>query len=113
MSTQQSAPGSEAALDSRPNSVGDFQAGETSRQRRSRHGQRARLYFWAGLSVAALTVLIALIAANTHSVKLDWVFGSTRASLVWVVLAATVLGWLLGITMSILFRHRTRRPARH
>ena len=53
---------------------------------------------------------VVLIAANLRSVKLDWVFGSTHASLVWIVLAATVLGWLLGITTSILFRHRTRRP---
>ncbi len=56
-------------------------------------------------------MVIALIAANTQSVKLDWVVSSSRASLVWIILVATVLGWLLGITMSILFRHRTRRPA--
>ena len=43
--------------------------------------------------------------------KLDWVVGSSRASLVWIILVATVLGWLLGITMSILFRNHTRRPA--
>ena len=98
-------------LDASPNSVGGIQAGESRRQRRSRHSHRARLYVWAGLSVGLLAVLIALIAANTNAVKLDWVFGSTRASLVWVILAATVLGWLLGIAMSILFRRRTRRPA--
>ena len=94
-----------------PNSVGGIRAGESRRQRRSRHGRRVRLYLLAGLSVAALAVLIALIAANTHAVTLDWVVGSTRASLVWVILAATVLGWLLGIAMSVLFRRRTRRPA--
>lgn len=111
MSTQQSAPGQEATPAGGSSPVGVFQPGESPRQRRSRHGHRARLYVWAGLSVAALAVLIALAAANTQSVKLDWVVGSTRASLVWVILAATVLGWLLGITMSILFRHRTRHPA--
>src|SRR5436190_9194773 len=71
----------------------------------------ARLYTWAAVFVAVLVVLIVLIAANIRSVKVDWVFGSTHASLVWIVLAATVLGWLLGITTSALFRFRTRRPA--
>ncbi len=101
----------EAAPAGGPGPVGVFQPAESARQRRSRHGHRARLYVWAGLSVAALAVVIALIAANTQSVKLDWVVGSSRASLVWIILVATVLGWLLGITMSILFRNRTRRPA--
>ena len=79
-------------------------------QRRGRHGRRARLYTWAFLLVALLVVLVALVAANTHSVKLDWVVGSTHASLVWIILAAAVLGWLLGIATSIVFRYRTRRP---
>jgi uncharacterized integral membrane protein len=44
-------------------------------------------------------------------VKLDWVFGSTtHASLVWIILAAAVLGWLLGITTATAFHRRTRRP---
>jgi len=91
-------------------SVGDFAPIESRRERLLRHGRRARLYAWAVSFVALLVVLIVLIAANLRSVKLDWVVGSTRASLVWIVLAATVLGWLLGITTSVLFRYRTRRP---
>jgi uncharacterized integral membrane protein len=83
---------------------------ESRGQRLARHGRRTRLYAWAVTFVAALVVLIVLIAANIRSVKLDWVVGSTHASLVWIILAATVLGWLLGITTSVLFRHRTRRP---
>jgi hypothetical protein len=43
-------------------------------------------------------------------VRLDWIVGSTRASLVWIILAATVLGWLLGIVIGIFFRYRTQRP---
>jgi uncharacterized integral membrane protein len=75
-----------------------------------RHGRRAGLYTWAVLAVAGLVILIILIAANVRSVKLDWVVGSTHASLVWIILAAAVLGWLLGIATSVLFRFRTRRP---
>jgi len=83
---------------------------ESRGQRAIRHGRRARLYAWAVLFVAVLVVLIVLIAANVRSVKVDWVLGSTHASLVWIVLAGTVLGWLLGMTTSVLFRYRTRRP---
>jgi uncharacterized integral membrane protein len=74
-----------------------------------RHARRTGLYVWAVLLVAVLVILILLIAANTRSVKLDWVVGSTHASLVWIILAAAVLGWLLGITTSVVFRFRTRR----
>jgi uncharacterized integral membrane protein len=67
------------------------------------------LYTWAVLLVALLIVLVALIVANTRTVKLDWVIGSTRASLVWIILVAAILGWLLGIITSVVARHRTRR----
>jgi len=42
-------------------------------------------------------------------VKLGWVVGSTSASLIWIILAAAVLGWILGIATSVLVRHRVRR----
>jgi uncharacterized integral membrane protein len=82
---------------------------ESSGERLVRHGRRLRLYIWAGVLVGALVILIALVAANTRSVKLDWVFGSTHASLVWVIVAAGILGWVLGLATSTVFRHRTRR----
>jgi uncharacterized integral membrane protein len=54
-------------------------------------------------------ILIALVVANTRSVKVSWVFGSTRQSLVWVILVTAILGWLLGILTSAILRFRTRR----
>jgi uncharacterized integral membrane protein len=45
--------------------------------------------------------------ANTRQVKLDWVVGDSDASLVWIILAAAILGWLLGIAASVAFRLRT------
>jgi len=81
---------------------------ESRRERLGRHGRRTRLYTWAFLLVALLIVLVVLIAKNTRAVKLDWAVGSTHASLVWIILAAAVLGWLLGIATSIVFRYRTR-----
>ncbi len=83
---------------------------ESRRERLFRRGHRAGLYAGAGLFVALLVVLIVLIAKNTGAVRLDWAVGSTHASLVWIILAAAVIGWLLGITTAVVFGHRTRRP---
>lgn len=83
---------------------------ETRRERGARHVRRARLYASAVLFVVLLVILVALAARNDRTVKLDWIVGSTHASLVWIILVSTVLGWLLGIVMSALFRYRTRRP---
>jgi len=81
---------------------------ESRGERLHRHGRRTRLYAWAFLLVVLLVVLVVLVAKNTRSVKLDWAVGSTHASLIWVILAAAVLGWLLGIATSVVFRYRTR-----
>jgi uncharacterized integral membrane protein len=82
---------------------------ESRADRLRRHGRRARLYTWAFVLVALLVIVIALAAANTIKVKLSWVVGTTNASLVWIIVAAAVLGWLLGIATGIVFRLRTRR----
>jgi uncharacterized integral membrane protein len=74
-----------------------------------RHARRTWLYTWAGAFVALLVVLIALVVANTRRVEVSWVFGSTRQSLVWIILFTAILGWLLGIVTSVIFRFRTRR----
>ena len=82
---------------------------ERRRERLLRHGRHTGLYVWAFSLVALLVVLIALVIANTRQVKLSWVAGSGHASLVWIILASAVLGWLLGIVTSVVFRLRTRR----
>lgn len=86
-----------------------LEAVEPRGDRFRRRGHRARLYALAFGLVALLVVLIALVLANTGQVKLDWVVGTGHASLVWIILASAVLGWLLGITTSTVVRHRTRR----
>jgi uncharacterized integral membrane protein len=92
-----------------PETTPPTQAAEPRIARLRRHGRRTGLYIWAFSLVALLVVLIALIAANTRQVKLSWVVGTSHASLVWIILAASVLGWLLGIITSVVFRSRTRR----
>ena len=82
---------------------------EPRSERLRRHGRRTGLYAWAFGLIALLVVLIALAVANTRQVKLSWVVGTSHASLVWIILAVAVLGWLLGIFTSVVFRSRTRR----
>ena len=85
------------------------EAVEPRAARLRRHGHRGGLYAWAFALVALLVIVIALAIANTRQVKLSWVVGTSHASLVWIIFAAAVLGWLLGIATSIVFRLRTRR----
>src|SRR5690242_5629865 len=85
---------------------------ESSPQRRRRHARRAQLYAWAILLVVAVVVIIALVAANTRQVKVSWVVGDARTSLVWLVVVPAVAGWLAGIATGFVFRRRTRPPVR-
>jgi uncharacterized integral membrane protein len=78
---------------------------------RARHRRRAKLYAWAFLLAAFFVILVALIVANTRQVKISWVVGSSRASLIWIIIVAAVLGWFSGLVTSLLFHRRTRRRA--
>ena len=86
--------------------------GEPRGERLRRHGHHTALYTLAFSLVALLVILIALAVANTRQVKLSWVAGTGHASLVWIILASAVLGWLLGLVTSVVFRLRTRRRRR-
>ena len=71
-----------------------------------RPAHRRGFYAYVVLAVVVLVVVAALILANTRTVEVSWVFGSTRQALVWIVLAAAVLGWVLGLLTSAIVRHR-------
>ena len=83
---------------------------ETRGERFGRKARRTRFHAYAFLTVALLVCLVALVVANTRQVKLSWVVGSSSASLVWIILSSAILGWLLGIVTSALFRWHTRAP---
>lgn len=85
---------------------------ETGRERFRRKAHRSRLHSYAILAVALVAFLIALAASNTAHVKVNWVFGSSHVSLVWLVLFAAILGWLLGLVATAGFHWRTRAPRR-
>jgi len=59
--------------------------GELRGDRLRRRAHHTGLYASAGALVLLLVVVLALAVANTRSVKVSWVFGSTRQSLVWII----------------------------
>jgi len=91
--------------------LGTVPAVEPEPDDKARHRRRAKLYAWALLLAAFFVVLVALIVANTRRVKTSWVVGSTRQSLIWIIIVAALLGWLAGLVTSLLFHRRTRRRA--
>lgn len=85
---------------------------ETRREHSRRKAHRSRLHGYAILAVTLVVFLIALAVSNTAAVKVSWVFGSSHVSLVWLVLFAALLGWLLGLVATGAFHWRTRAPRR-
>jgi uncharacterized integral membrane protein len=85
---------------------------ETRREHARRKAHRSRLHGYAILTVAVVAFLIAFAASNTAHVKVNWVFGSSHVSLVWLVLFAAILGWFLGLVATAAFHWRTRAPRR-
>jgi uncharacterized integral membrane protein len=86
---------------------------ETRGERFRRKAHRAGLYLYAFFTVALLVCLVALGVANTDQVEFSWVVGSSMVSLVWIVIFSAILGWLLGIVTSAVFRWRTRARRHH
>ena len=83
---------------------------ESRFERGRRLTRRTALYLAAIAFLLAAIYLILLIVKNTDRVSVDYVFGSSRAPLLWIVVASAIAGWVLGIATSVLIRRRTRRP---
>ncbi len=82
---------------------------ETRLRRGIRYSHRTGLYVSLVVAIATIVFLILLIARNTRPVKVDYVFDSTQARLVWLVIISAITGWVLGIVTAFLIRRRTRR----
>jgi uncharacterized integral membrane protein len=87
-------------------------ARETRRERSRRKAHRSRLHVYAIATVAVVALLIALAVSNTRQVKVNWLFATSHVSLVWLVLFAAILGWVLGLVATAAFHWRTRAPRR-
>lgn len=75
-----------------------------------RKALRGRLHGYAIATVALVAILIALAASNTAHVKVNWLIATSHIPLVWLVLVAAIVGWLLGLMASARFHWRTRAP---
>jgi uncharacterized integral membrane protein len=86
---------------------------ETRLQRGLRYGHRTSLYASLVIAILAGIFLILLIARNTRQVKVDYVFGSGQARLIWLVIISAIIGGVLGMVTWFLLRRRPRgrRPA--
>jgi uncharacterized integral membrane protein len=62
------------------------------------------------VAIAAAVFLILLIARNSRHVRVDYVFGSTQARLIWLIVVSSITGWVLGLVTGYLVRRRTRAP---
>jgi len=66
---------------------------------------------WIQLTAIALIGLYALlfIILNTHRAKVSFVFGTTRISVIWVILLSLAVGFVLGVLGGRLNRRRKGR----
>lgn len=112
--TEFPAPDTERAREAAEAARAQADGVETDGQRRSRIAHQGRLQGYAVAIIALVAVLIALAATNTARVHVDWLVGSSQVSLVWLVLAAAIIGWILGVLASVRFQWLTRptRPRR-
>ncbi|MGC8480413.1 MAG: lipopolysaccharide assembly protein LapA domain-containing protein [Acidimicrobiales bacterium] len=85
---------------------------ETRSAKFTRLFHRFRLHSYAVLAIVVLGSVVALAVANTARVRVDWILGRSRISLVWLVLCSAVLGWILGLLVTAAFRWRNRAPRR-
>jgi uncharacterized integral membrane protein len=60
------------------------------------------------IGVVAVYLLL-FVVLNTRTVRIDFVFVSTRVSLIWVILLCLAAGVVLGVLLSQLHRHRMRK----
>jgi uncharacterized integral membrane protein len=87
----------------------DAPAEEGRFRRGVRYTHHTAMFVAVAIVVATILYLVLLIASNTRRVKLDYVFGSGHARLIWLIVLSAFTGWLLGLATSFLFRRRMRR----
>ena len=66
---------------------------------------------WVQLVAIGLVALYAIlfVVLNTHRAKVSFVFGTTRISVIWVILLSLAVGFVLGVLGTRLNRRRKRR----
>ena len=68
-----------------------------------------RLYLKIIVLVATLAYVVAFVLENRKQVKVHFVIGGSRVSLIWLILLSVALGVLGGVLLSQVYRRRHRR----
>ncbi len=66
------------------------------------------LYLRLAVLGVAVAYAIAFVVQNNRQITIDFVFGTTRVSLIWEILLLLGVGPIGGILLSQLYRHRRR-----
>jgi uncharacterized integral membrane protein len=69
---------------------------------------------WIALIGLALVVVyvVAFVAKNDEEVDLDFIFFTSHVGLIWLLLLGFVLGLVVGVVLSQLYRRRRRHGGR-
>ncbi len=70
-----------------------------------------RLYLRLLVLILLAAWAIAFVLENRKSVNMHFVFGTASVSLVWLILLALAVGFVVGVLLSQLERRRRRRRA--
>jgi uncharacterized integral membrane protein len=68
-----------------------------------------RLYLKLIVLLATLAYVVAFVLENRKQVKVHFVIGGSRVSLIWLILLSVALGVLGGVLLSQVYRRRHRR----
>jgi uncharacterized integral membrane protein len=83
------------------------------RRRGERRDWQVRLYLRLAILSLAIAYAIAFVIKNNNDTSIDFVFSTTKVSLIWMVLLTLVIGLIGGVLLSQLHRHRKQlRQAR-
>ena len=83
------------------------------RRRGERRDWQLRLYLRLALLLLGIAYLIAFVIKNNNDTSVDFVFSSTKVSLIWMILLTLAFGLVAGVLLSQLHRHRKQlREAR-
>jgi uncharacterized integral membrane protein len=77
-----------------------------ARRRRERNDWQVRLYLRLTVLFLVIAYAIAFVIENNTDTPIDFVFGSTKVSLIWMVLLTLGIGLVGGVLLSQLYRHR-------
>jgi uncharacterized integral membrane protein len=88
------------------------QPGQPGLGHRLQEGRRTfQPALWVRMTVFAIVLiyLILFVVLNAHTVRVRWVFATTRVSLIWVIVVAGLIGLVLGVLASQVRRFRSGR----